>query len=211
MTQYENNIREGLTFDDILLVPGKSSILPRETDLTTLLTPEIKLNIPIVSAAMDTVTESALAIALAREGGIGVLHKNMSIEDQSTEVDRVKRSESGMIQNPVTLRPDKTIGDALDIMKKYRISGIPIVSNGGKLVGILTNRDLRFEPNRKTIVKDIMTSEGLITAPLGTTLEKAEKLLQRYKIEKLPVVNKDGILKGLITFKDIQKKKKHPN
>ncbi|HKB85259.1 MAG TPA: IMP dehydrogenase [Ignavibacteriaceae bacterium] len=211
MKESEYSIREGLTFDDVLLVPGKSSILPRETDLATVLTHDIKLNIPIVSAAMDTVTESALAIALAREGGIGILHKNMSIEDQSTEVDRVKRSESGMIQNPVTLRPDKTIGDALDIMKKYRISGIPIVSNGGKLVGILTNRDLRFEPNRKTVVKDIMTTKGLITAPVGTTLEKAETLLQRYKIEKLPVVDDDGILKGLITFKDIQKKKKHPN
>ena len=204
-------MREGLTFDDVLLVPGKSSVLPREVDISTYLTPDIKLNIPIISAAMDTVTESALAIALAREGGIGILHKNMSIEDQSTEVDRVKRSESGMIQNPVTLLPDKTIGEALDIMKKYRISGIPIVNNSGKLVGILTNRDLRFEPNRKVIVKDLMTSGSLVTAPVGTTLEKAEKLLQKYKIEKLPVVNKEGILKGLITFKDIQKKKQHPN
>ncbi len=211
MKQNEIFIKEGLTFDDVLLIPGKSSILPKEVDLRTFLTPDIELNIPIISAAMDTVTESSLAIALAREGGIGILHKNMSIEDQSTEVDRVKRSESGMIQNPVTLRPDKTIGEALDIMKKYRISGIPIVSNGGKLVGILTNRDLRFEPNRKVIVKDLMTKENLITAPVGTTLEKAEKLLQRYKIEKLPVVDKYGILKGLITFKDIQKKKKHPN
>jgi IMP dehydrogenase len=211
MKQNEIVIREGLTFDDVLLIPGKSSVLPREVDLRTILTPDIELNIPIISAAMDTVTESALAIAMARAGGIGILHKNMTIEDQSTEVDRVKRSESGMIQNPVTLRPDKTIGEALDIMKKYRISGIPIVDDGDKLVGILTNRDLRFEPNRKAIVKDLMTKENLITAPVGTTLEKAEKLLQKYKIEKLPVVNKDGILKGLITFKDIQKKKKHPN
>ncbi len=211
MKQNEIVIKEGLTFDDVLLIPGKSSILPREVDLRTLLTPDIQLNIPIISAAMDTVTESSLAIALAREGGIGILHKNMSIEDQSIEVDRVKRSESGMIQDPVTLRPNKTIGEALDIMKKYRISGIPIVSDGGKLVGILTNRDLRFEPNRRAIVKDLMTKENLITAPVGTTLEKAEKLLQKYKIEKLPVVNKEGILKGLITFKDIQKKKKHPN
>ena len=211
MKQDLNDMREGLTFDDVLLVPGKSSVLPREVDISTYLTPDIKLNIPIISAAMDTVTESALAIALAREGGIGILHKNMSIEDQSTEVDRVKRSESGMIQNPVTLLPDKTIGEALDIMKKYRISGIPIVNNSGKLVGILTNRDLRFEPNRKVIVKDLMTSGSLVTAPVGTTLEKAEKLLQKYKIEKLPVVNKEGILKGLITFKDIQKKKQHPN
>ena len=211
MKQTEKIIREGLTFDDVLLIPGKSSVLPREVELSTLLTPDIKLNIPIISAAMDTVTESALAIALAREGGIGILHKNMSIEEQSTEVDRVKRSESGMIQNPVTLRPEKTIGEALDIMKKFRISGIPIVDSEGRLVGILTNRDLRFEPNRKIIVKDIMTVDGLITAPVGTTLEKAEKILQKYKIEKLPVVNKQGILKGLITFKDIQKKKKHPN
>ncbi len=211
MKQNEILIKEGLTFDDVLLIPGKSSVLPREVDLSTYLTPDIELNIPIISAAMDTVTESALAIALARQGGIGILHKNMSIEDQSTEVDRVKRSESGMIQNPVTLSPDKTIGEALDIMKKFRISGIPIVNESGRLVGILTNRDLRFEPNRKVIVKDLMTKENLITAPVGTTLEKAETLLQRYKIEKLPVVNKEGILKGLITFKDIQKKKKHPN
>ena len=211
MKQNEILIKEGLTFDDVLLIPGKSAILPREVDLRTLLTPDIELNIPIVSAAMDTVTESALAIALARQGGMGILHKNMSIEDQSIEVDRVKRSESGMIQNPVTLSPDKTIGEALDIMKKFRISGIPIVNNGGILVGILTNRDLRFEPNRKVLVRDLMTKENLITAPVGTTLEKAETLLQRYKIEKLPVVNKEGILKGLITFKDIQKKKKHPN
>lgn len=211
MKLIENDLIEGLTFDDVLLVPGKSSVLPREVDLATNLTSEIKLNIPIISAAMDTVTESSLAIALARQGGIGILHKNMTIEEQSIEVDRVKRSESGMIQDPVTLLPDKTIGDALDIMRKYRISGIPIVSNGGKLVGILTNRDLRFEPNRKLVIKDLMTAENLITAPVGTTLETAEKLLQKYKIEKLPVVNKDGILKGLITFKDIQKKKKHPN
>lgn len=209
--EQEDNIIEGLTFDDVLLVPGKSSVLPREVNLTTYLTREIKLNIPIISAAMDTVTEASLAIALARQGGIGILHKNMSIEEQSIEVDKVKRSESGMIQNPVTLRPEKTIGEALEIMGKYRISGIPIVNDGGKLVGILTNRDLRFEPNKKAKVKDLMTTEGLITAPVGTTLEMAEKLLQKYKIEKLPVVSKEGILKGLITFKDIQKKKKHPN
>ncbi len=204
-------IREGLTFDDILLEPGKSSVLPRDVDVTTRLTPDIKLNIPIISAAMDTVTESAMAIALAREGGIGILHKNMSIEDQCGEVDKVKRSESGMIRNPVTLTIEKTIGDALEIMKKYSISGIPIIDENDRLVGILTNRDLRFEPNRKAKVKDLMTSENLITAPLGTDLEKAEKILQNYKIEKLPVVDKNGILKGLITFKDIQKKKKHPN
>ena len=204
-------LQEGLTFDDVLLVPGKSSVLPRDVDLTTYLTPEIKLNIPFISAAMDTVTESAMAVAIAREGGIGILHKNMSIEAQAEEVDKVKRSESGMIRNPVTLTPGKTIGDALDMMKKYSISGIPVVDGKGKLVGILTNRDLRFEPNKYLKVNELMTKENLITAPLHTNLEKAEKILQRYKIEKLPVVDKNGILKGLITFKDIQKKKKHPN
>jgi len=204
-------IKEGLTFDDVLLIPGKSSYLPREVDTTTFLTREIKLNIPIISAAMDTVTESALAVALAREGGIGILHKNMSIENQCVEVDKVKRSESGMIRDPVTLKPDQTIGEALDIMKKYSISGIPVINNIGKLVGILTNRDLRFEPNKKLKIKNLMTAENLITAPINTDLEKAEKILQKYKIEKLPVVDKNGILKGLITFKDIQKKKKHPN
>jgi len=204
-------IQEGLTFDDVLLVPGKSLVLPREVDISTNLTPDIKLNVPFISAAMDTVTESAMAIAIAREGGIGILHKNMSIEDQCVEVDKVKRSESGMIRDPVTLSPEQTIGYALELMKKYSISGIPVIDNTGKLVGILTNRDLRFKPNTKLLVKDLMTSENLITAPIGTTLEKAEILLQNHKIEKLPVVDKHGILKGLITFKDIQKKKKHPN
>jgi IMP dehydrogenase len=204
-------IEEALTFDDVLLVPAKSSVLPREVDVSTLLTPEIKLYIPIVSAAMDTVTESDLAVALAREGGIGILHKNMTIERQCEEVDRVKRSESGMIQDPVTLSPDRTIGDALGLMKKYSVSGIPIIDNSRKLVGILTNRDLRFEPNVKLKVSQLMTRENLITAPVGTTLEKAEKILQRYKIEKLPVVDSKGRLKGLITYKDIMKKKKHPN
>lgn len=201
----------GLTFDDVLLIPGKSEVLPRDVDLQTFLTPDIKLNIPIISAAMDTVTESDLAIAIAREGGIGILHKNMSIEKQCEEVDRVKRSESGMIKDPVTLTPDQTIKDALDLMKKYRISGIPVVDNSKKLVGILTNRDLRFEPNMKLRVSDLMTKENLITASSGTTLEKAEKILQRHKIEKLPVVDNKGTLKGLITFKDIMKKKRHPN
>jgi len=204
------NIREGLTFDDVLLEPGKSNVLPREVDTSTLLTPQIKLNIPVVSAAMDTVTESAMAIALAREGGIGVLHKNMTIEEQCIEVDMVKRSESGMILNPVTLSPEQTIGDALTLMKKYSISGIPVVDVSGKLVGILTNRDLRFEPNKNQKVKDLMTKENLITAPIHTDLEKAEKILQKHKIEKLPVVDNKYVLKGLITFKDIQKKKKHP-
>ena len=203
-------IEEALTFDDVLLVPAKSSVLPREVDVTTYLTPEIKLNIPIISAAMDTVTEANLAIALAREGGIGILHKNMSIERQCEEVDKVKRSESGMIKDPVTLSPEKTIKDALSIMRKYSVSGIPIVDNSKRLVGILTNRDLRFEPNEKLKVSQLMTKENLVTAPMGTTLEKAEKILQRYKIEKLPVVDKKGILRGLITFKDIMKKKRHP-
>ncbi|HKI78940.1 MAG TPA: IMP dehydrogenase [Ignavibacteriaceae bacterium] len=204
------SIREGLTFDDVLLQPSKSSVLPREVDISTNLTPEIKLNIPIISAAMDTVTEASLAVAIAREGGIGILHKNMSIEEQCGEIDKVKRSESGMIRNPVTLTSNKTIGNALDLMKKYRISGIPVVDSRDKLVGIITNRDLRFAPNPRSKVKDLMTTENLITAPLGTNLEKAEKMLQKYKIEKLPVVDKNGILKGLITFKDIQKKKMHP-
>lgn len=206
-----NSIKEALTFDDVLLVPAKSAVLPREVNIATYLTPEIKLNIPFISAAMDTVTESAMAIAIAREGGIGILHKNMSIEAQCEEVDKVKRSESGMIRDPITLHPDNTIGDALNIMRKYSISGIPIIDEKHKLVGIITNRDLRFDPNKKLKVKSLMSSENLITAPQGTTLEKAEKILEKYKIEKLPVVDSSGILKGLITFKDIQKKKRHPN
>ena len=205
------NIQEGLTFDDVLLIPGKSHVLPRDVDLTTMLTPDIKLNIPLISAAMDTVTESELAIAIAREGGMGILHKNMSIEKQCDEVVRVKRSESGMIQDPITLTPEKTINDALYLMKKYSVSGIPVVNLAHKLVGILTNRDLRFEPNVNLKVADLMTKENLITAPKGTTLDKAEKILQKYKIEKLPVVDNKGILNGLITFKDIMKKKKYPN
>ncbi len=205
-----NLIKEGLTFDDVLLEPAKSGVLPREVDISTFLTPQIKLNIPLISAAMDTVTEADMAIAIAREGGIGILHKNMSMEEQSSEIDKVKRSESGMIQNPVTLTADQTIGYALELMKKYSISGIPVVDDKGKLVGILTNRDLRFSPNPKLKVKELMTYENLISAPQGTTLEKAEKILQKYKIEKLPVVDKDYKLKGLITFKDIQKKTKHP-
>ncbi|MGK9368951.1 IMP dehydrogenase [Melioribacter sp. Ez-97] len=202
---------EGLTFDDLLLIPAKSSVLPRETDITTYLTREIKLNIPFVSAAMDTVTESEMAIAMAAQGGIGIIHKNMSIERQADEVDKVKRSESGMIVNPITLTPDHTIYQAEEIMSKYRISGIPIVDNNGKLIGILTNRDLRFEPNRSLLVSQLMTKENLITAPIGTTLEEAEKILHRHRIEKLPVVDKKGVLKGLITYKDIMKKKKFPN
>lgn len=199
------------TFDDVLLVPAKSDVLPKEVDVSTKFTRNIKLNIPLVSAAMDTVTESEMAIAIAREGGIGIIHKNMSIERQVSEVDRVKRSESGMILNPVTLTPDRKVREALEIMNRYKISGIPVVDSSGKLVGILTNRDLRFEPDLDAEISKYMTDSNLITAPVGTTLEEAEKILQRHKIEKLPVVDKDGYLRGLITFKDIQKKKKYPN
>jgi len=203
-------LSEAITYDDILLVPAKSSVLPRETDIRTRLTRNILLHIPLVSAAMDTVTESEMAIAMAREGGIGILHKNLTIEQQAEEVDRVKRSESGMIQKPITLSPDRTVGDALAVMKKYSISGIPIVDQE-KLVGILTNRDLRFEPNLDLLVSKVMTTGNLVTAPVGTTLEEAEQILQKHRIEKLPVVDKNGTLQGLITFKDIQKKKHYPN
>ena len=203
-------IGEAITYDDVLLVPAKSSVIPRDVDVSTRLTRNIRLNIPLLSAAMDTVTESEMAIALAREGGIGIIHKNLSVERQAEEVDKVKRSESGMIMNPVTLTADKTVGDVLDLMTKFSVSGIPIVADG-KLVGILTNRDLRFQPNRNLKVADVMTSTNLVTAPLGTTLEEAEVILQKHKIEKLPVVDKSGKLKGLITFKDIQKKKRYPN
>ena len=201
---------EAITYDDVLLVPAKSSVLPRETDVRTRLTRGIELNIPLVSAAMDTVTESAMAIALAREGGIGILHKNMSIPGQAEEVDKVKRSESGMIRDPITLSPQQKVREALEVMKKYSISGIPIVQDEN-LVGILTNRDLRFEPNMDLEVAKVMTNGNLVTAPVGTTLEEAEVILQKHRIEKLPVVDKNGKLKGLITFKDIQKKKRHPN
>ncbi len=201
---------EAITYDDVLLVPAQSSVLPRETDVRTRLTQRIELMIPLVSAAMDTVTESAMAIALAREGGIGVLHKNMTIPRQSEEVDKVKRSESGMIRDPITLSPQRSVREALDLMKKYSISGIPIVEDE-RLVGILTNRDLRFEPNMDLEVSKVMTAGNLVTAPAGTTLEEAEVILQKHRIEKLPVVDKNGKLKGLITFKDIQKKKRHPN
>ncbi len=202
---------EALTFDDILLVPAKSSVLPRETDLSTRLTKKIKLNIPLVSAAMDTVTEARMAIAMAAQGGIGIIHKNMSIERQAEEVDKVKRSESGMIVNPITLTEDKTVQDALELMKKYKISGIPIVDENNKLIGILTNRDLRFEPNVNLPVKEVMTRSDLKTAPVGTTLEEAKLILQKHRIEKLPVVDEKGVLRGLITYKDISKKIKFPD
>ncbi len=202
-------IGEALTYDDVLLVPAKSTILPRDVDVRTRLTRRIILNIPLVSAAMDTITESEMAVALAREGAIGIIHKNMTVKQQADEIDKVKRSESGMIRNPITLMPSATVRDALAVMAKYSISGIPIVEHG-KLVGILTNRDLRFEPNLDLVVSQVMTSANLITAQVGTTLEEAEQILQKHRIEKLPIVDKAGHLKGLITFKDIQKKKRHP-
>ncbi|MGC1453995.1 MAG: IMP dehydrogenase [Nitrospirota bacterium] len=203
-------IREGLTFDDILLLPAKSDILPKDVDVRTQLTRRIMLNIPLVSAAMDTVTETKLAIALAQEGGLGFIHKALPIDVQAEEVDKVKKSESGMIIDPITISPDAKIADALDLMKKYRISGVP-VTKGHKLVGILTNRDLRFETRLSLRVSDVMTKDHLVTAPLGTTLEKAMKILQKYKIEKLLIVEKDFSLRGLITIKDIEKKIKYPN
>ncbi|MBX5496238.1 MAG: IMP dehydrogenase [Bryobacteraceae bacterium] len=203
-------IPEGLTFDDVILVPARSSVVPSEVDTRTWFTRDIALNIPIVSAAMDTVTESHLAIALAQQGGIGIIHRNMSIERQAEEVDRVKRSESGMIVDPVTIEPTQKISDALEVMKRYRISGVPVTRNG-KLVGILTNRDLRFESRYDLPVEKVMTKENLITVPVGTTLEEAEKILHKHRIEKLLVVDDEYNLKGLITVKDIQKKLKYPN
>jgi len=198
-----------LTFDDVLLLPGYSEIHPRDVDTTTLLTREITLNVPIVSAAMDTVTESALAIAIAQEGGIGIIHKNLPLAEQVEEVDRVKRSESGMIVNPITLPPDVPISRALELMEKFRISGVPI-TEGKRLVGILTNRDLRFVRGKDLKVKDVMTRENLITAPVGTTLEEAERILHQNRIEKLPVVDESFQLRGLITVKDIQKRIRYP-
>ena len=202
---------EGLTFDDVLLVPGRSDVMPRDVDTSARLTRTLRLAVPLVSAAMDTVTEARFAIAIAREGGVGVLHKNMTAELQAREVRRVKRSESGMILDPVVLHPEHTVGDARERMARYSIGGIPLVDAGQRLVGIVTNRDLRFQPDNGTPLGDIMTSEGLVTAPVGTTLDGAEDILQQHKIEKLPVVDDDGVLRGLITFKDIQKKKRHPN
>ena len=202
-------IGEALTFDDVLLVPDYSEVLPKETDTQSWLTKTIQLNLPLVAAAMDTVTESGLAIALAREGGIGIIHKNMSIQQQVEEVDRVKRSESGMIYNPITLTPVHKVKEAMSLMNRYKISGIPIVE-GSKLVGILTNRDLRFEIDTELEIKQVMTSGNLVTVRAGTTLEQAEKILQKNRIEKLPVVDGDNNLKGLITVKDIQKKRLYP-
>lgn len=208
---YSRIIGQGLTYDDVLLVPAYSEVLPREVDIRTQLTRDIRLNIPLLSAAMDTVTEAHLAIALAREGGLGILHKNMSIEKQAEQVRKVKRSESGMIIDPVTLLVDATIGDALHLMKENKIGGIPVVDKQHQLVGILTNRDLRFEHDRKRKIAEVMTRENLITAPEGTDLKKAEKILRQYKIEKLPVVNKQGKLIGLITYRDILQLRNFPN
>jgi len=209
----EAGLATALTFDDVLLVPRHSNVVPTQVDVTTRLTRNIRLCVPLVSAAMDTVTESRLAIAMAQQGGIGVIHKNLSIEEQASEVDRVKRSESGMIVNPITLSPSHRIYEALDLMKKYRISGVPITEDGskeGRLVGILTNRDLRFETNVTRAISDVMTRENLITVPVGTTLDNAREILHQHKVEKLLVVDRDYRLKGLITVKDIQKAVKYP-
>ncbi|MCX6139598.1 MAG: IMP dehydrogenase [Candidatus Kapabacteria bacterium] len=206
----EKILGEGITFDDVLLIPRYSETLPRDADTAASLTRNIKLRIPIISAAMDTVTESSMSIALAREGGLGVIHKNMSIERQAEEVDRVKRSESGMIRKPITMFRENTIRDAQDLMAKYKVSGFPVVDDTNRLVGIVTNRDMRFALNGDEPVANIMTSEGLITASLGTTLEDAERILHQHRIEKLPIVDDAGILVGLMTVKDISKKQKYP-
>ncbi|MGH2542875.1 MAG: IMP dehydrogenase [Ardenticatenaceae bacterium] len=203
--------REALTFDDVLLLPGFSDVLPSTIDVSTQLAPGIRLHIPFLSAAMDTVTEARLAIALAREGGLGVIHRNLAIQDQAVEVDKVKRSESGMIVDPITLRPDNTLRDAENLMSTYRISGVPITEEGGKLVGILTNRDIRFVRDYGRPVSEYMTARNLVTAPLGTTLEEATDILQEHRIEKLPLVDDKGRLAGLITVKDIQKKRDFPH
>lgn len=204
------NIKIGLTFDDVLLIPAKSETLPKSVDICTNLTKNIRINIPILSSAMDTVTEASLAIAIAREGGIGILHRAMSPEKQALEVDKVKKSESGMIIDPITISPEAPIADAMHLMEKYKISGVPVTVKG-KLIGILTNRDLRFETKITKKVSEVMTKDGLITARVGTTMEEAKGLLNKYKIEKLPIVDKDFRLKGLITIKDIEKRKKYPN
>src|SRR6184192_1568725 len=212
--QISIGLTTALTFDDVLLVPRHSTVVPSQVDVTTRFTRNIRLNVPLASAAMDTVTESRLAIAMAQHGGIGVIHKNLSIEEQASEVDRVKRSESGMIVNPITLSPSNRIYEALELMKKYRISGVPITEDGskeGRLCGILTNRDLRFETNVNRAIADVMTRENLITVPVGTTLDAAREILHQRKVEKLLVVDRDFQLKGLITVKDIQKAVKYPN
>src|SRR6476661_4366023 len=205
-----DTIPEGLTFDDVLLLPARSEVVPAQTDTRTCFTRSVGLNIPVASAAMDTVTESHLAIALAQQGGIGLIHRNMAIDRQAEEVDRVKRSESGMIVDPVTVDPEQKISDALEVMKRFRISGVPVTKHG-KLVGILTNRDLRFETRYDLPISQVMTKNNLITVPVGTTLDDAEKILHQHRVEKLLVVDENYYLKGLITVKDIQKKLKYPN
>jgi IMP dehydrogenase len=202
--------KEALTFDDVLLVPGYAEVLPSDVKLSVELHPRLRLNIPVISAAMDTVTEADLAIALARQGGLGVIHRNLSVEAQAEEVDKVKRSESGMIVDPITLRPDNTLQDAEDVMSRYHISGVPITENGGRLLGILTNRDVRFATDYSRPISEYMVSENLVTARLGTTLEEAKEILHRYRIEKLPLVDDQGYLKGLITYKDILKRQDFP-
>src|SRR5688572_10224266 len=214
LTSIETDLLSALTFDDVLLVPQHSTVLPTQVDVSTRLTRNIRLNVPMLSAAMDTVTESGPAVAMAQQGGLGVIHKNLSIEEQASEVDRVKRSESGMIVNPITLSPENRIYEALELMTKYRISGVPITEDGskeGRLVGILTNRDLRFETNVNRSIDEIMTKAPLFTVPVGTTLDEAREILHKHKVEKLLVVDKDFRLKGLITVKDIQKHIKYPN
>ncbi len=203
-------VKEGLTFDDVLLIPAKSEVLPNQVDISTNLTKKIKLNIPLMSSGMDTVTEGKMAIAIAREGGIGIIHKNMTIEEQALEVDKVKRSEHGVIVDPFFLTPEHIISDALELMERYRISGVPI-TNKGKLVGIITNRDIRFESNYQRTIDEVMTKENLVTAPEGITMERAQEILMAHKIEKLPIVDQNGMLKGLITIKDIEKTIKYPN
>ena len=210
LTIREKFAKEGLTFDDVLLIPQESEVLPNNVDLTTYLTHCVKLNIPLMSAAMDTVTEARLAIAVAREGGIGIIHKNMPIYDQADQVGKVKRSEHGVIVDPFYLSPWHLLSDAMNLMEKYRISGVPITDDG-KLVGIITNRDIRFETDFTQVIKDVMTSKNLVTAPEGTNLEQAQDILRQYKIEKLPIVDKNGMLKGLITIKDIEKAIRYPN
>ncbi len=210
--QYSDRIiGEGLTFDDVLLVPAESDVLPADVDLSTYLTKKVRLNIPVMSAAMDTVTEYRMAIAIAREGGIGVIHKNMSIDMQAEQVDLVKRSENGVITNPFSLTPDKTLGDAEALMAKYRISGVPVVDEDGKLVGIITNRDMKFETELSRRISEVMTGTGLVTGKVGTTLDEAKEILRRHRIEKLPIVDDEYRLRGLITIKDIEKVLKYPN
>lgn len=207
----EKFVKEGLTFDDVLLIPAESHVLPTDIELATRLTNKVKLNTPLLSAAMDTVTESELAIAMAREGGIGIIHKNMTIEAQANEVEKVKRSENGVITNPFSLHPENLVYEAEELMHSYRISGVPIVDNAGKLVGIITNRDMRFLTDLNLKIGDVMTKENLVTAPVGTTHEEARQILAKRKIEKLPLVDESGYLRGLITIKDIQKASKYPN